>query len=98
VAGENKLGTNYGRDLFKQLQETVNQVEKLTAEILEMKPAHQMEITSLKTGIERRKKNAALKAENQKLKAIINKDGSNSSKPPSSDGFKKLCDICAKMG
>jgi len=69
------LGANYGRGLFKQLQETIEQVEKLTAEIREIKSAHQVETASLKTEIESlRKENTALKAENQKLKAIINKD------------------------
>jgi regulator of replication initiation timing len=86
------LGGNYGRGLFKQLQDTIEQVEKLTAEIREIKSAHQMEIASLKKEIEHlRDENTALKAENQKLKTIINKDSSNSSKPPSSDLFKKIC-------
>jgi len=85
------LGTNYGRGLFKQLQETIAQVEKLTSEIREIKSAHQMETARLKTEMESlRKENTALKTENQKLKAIINKDSSNSSKPPSSDAFKKI--------
>ncbi|MCL2206330.1 MAG: IS66 family transposase [Treponema sp.] len=93
------MGTNYSRGLFKQLQETIQQVEKLTAEIREIKSAHQMETASLKTKIESlSKENTALKAENQKLKAIINKDSSNSSKPPSSDGLKKICNSREKTG
>jgi len=93
------LGTNYGRGLFKQLQETIEQVEKLSAEIREIKTAHQTEIAYLKTEIEGlRKENTALKAENQKLKAIINKDSSNSSKPPSTDGFKKIYNSREKTG
>ena len=77
------MGTNYGRDLFKQLQETIQQVEKLTAEIREIKSTHQTEIVRLDKEIEGlRKENTALKAENQKLKAIINKDSGNSNKPP----------------
>jgi transposase len=93
------LGANYGRGLFKQLQETIEQVEKLTAEIREIKTAHQMERASLKTEIESlRKENTALKTENQKLKAIINKDSGNSSKPPSSDAFKKIFNSREKTG
>jgi len=93
------LGTDYGRGLFKQLQETIEQVEKLTADIREIKSAHQMEIAGLKTEITSlRNENTALKTENQKLKAIINKDSSNSSKPPSSDGFKKICNSREKTG
>jgi regulator of replication initiation timing len=85
------LGTDYRKGLFKQLQETIEQVEKLTAEIREMKTVHQIEIANLKAENERlRKENTALKAENERLKAIINKDSSNSSKPPSTDGFKKI--------
>jgi len=93
------LGTNYSRGLFKQLQETIEQVEKLTAEIREIKSAHQMEIAGLKAENESlRKENTALKAENQSLKAIINKDSSNSSKPPSSDAFKKIFNSREKSG
>jgi len=93
------LGANYGRGLFKQLQETIEQVEKLTAEIREIKSAHQVETAGLKAEIESlRKENTALKTENQKLKAIINKDSSNSSKPPSSDAFKKIFNSREKSG
>ena len=85
------MGANYSRGLFKQLQETIQQVEKLTEEIREIKSTHQTEVARLDKEIEGlRKENTALKAENQKLKAIINKDSSNSSKPPSSDGFRKI--------
>jgi len=93
------LGANYGRGLFKQLQETIEQVEKLKEEIREIKAAHQIETASLKAEIESlSKENTALKSENQKLKAIINKDSSNSSKPPSSDGFKKIFNSREKTG
>jgi regulator of replication initiation timing len=93
------LGANYGIGLFKQLQETIEQVEKLTAEIREIKSAYRMETESLKTEIESlRKENTALKAENQKLKAIVNKDSGNSSKPPSSDAFKKIFNSREKTG
>ena len=85
------MGTNYGRGVFKQLQETIEQVEKLTAEIRDIKSTHQMETARLKKEIAGlRTENTALRAENHKLKAIINKDSGNSSKPPSSDGFKKI--------
>ena len=93
------MGTNYGRGLFKQLQETIQQAEKLAAEIREIKSAHQTEIAGLKTEIARLcAENTALKAENDKLKAIINKDSGNSSKPPSTDGFRKICNSREKTG
>ena len=93
------MGTNYGRDIFKHLQETIHQVEKLKAEIREIKAADKTEIERLNTEIEGlRKENTALKDENQKLKAIINKDSGNSSKPPSSDGFHKINNSREKTG
>ena len=93
------MGTNYGRGLFKQLQETIQQVEKLTAEIRDIKSTHQTEIARLDKEIEGlRTENTTLKVENQKLKAIINKDSSNSSKPPSSDGFRKIYNSRKKTG
>ena len=35
------LGGNYGRDLFKQLQETIVKVENLSAEISDLKTENQ---------------------------------------------------------
>ena len=81
------MGGDYGRDLFRQLQETIAKVESLSAEISVLKNKNQ----KLEKRIEfLEKENAALKTENQKLKEIINKDSGNSSKPPSSEGFKKI--------
>jgi len=85
--------------MFRQLQETIQQAEKLTAEIRDIKSTHQTEIARLDKEMEGlRKENTALKAENQKLKAIINKDSGNSSKPPSSDGFRKIYNSREKTG
>ena len=93
------MGTNYGRDIFKQLQETISHVEKLRSEIHEIKSSHRQEIAKLNAEIESlSKENTALKAENQKLKAIINKDSGNSSKPPSSDGLRKIYNSREKTG
>jgi FtsZ-binding cell division protein ZapB len=61
------LGANYGRGLFKQLQDTIEQVEKLTAEIREIKSTHQMETANLKAENESmRKENTALRSEKPK--------------------------------
>ena len=93
------MGGNYGKDLFMQLQETMVAVEKLSAEISDIKKAHKLEIETLTNRIEiLEKENIALKSENQKLKEIINKDSGNSSKPPSSDGFKKIHNSRDKTG
>lgn len=85
------MGGNYGKDLYKQLQETIATVEKLSAEISDLKTNHKTEIESLNEKIKNQEaKIIALESENQKLKDILNKDSGNSSKPPSSDGFKKI--------
>jgi transposase len=60
------------------------EIKKLNNEIINLKAEHQSEVTVLNVKIDK------LTNENQKLKDIINKDSSNSSKPPSSNGFKKI--------
>jgi transposase/FtsZ-binding cell division protein ZapB len=95
IKGSDFVGGNYGKDLFKQLQETIVAVEKLSAKISSLEKENQ----ELKKRIEvLEKENTALKTENQKLKDIINKDSGNSSKPPSSDGFKKIHNSREKTG
>jgi len=61
-------------------------------EIAELKAAHQEEITRLETRI------VTLEAENALLKARMNKDSGNSSKPPSSRGYKNLSNSREKTG
>ena len=93
------MGGNYGKDLFKQLQETIAKVENLSAEISDIKSRSEKEICALKAENQRLKKEvASLKAENTELKEIINKNSGNSSKPPSSDGFKKIHNSREKTG
>ncbi len=85
-----ELGSNYEKNLFKQLQETMAKVEKLSSEIVMLKSSHAQEIDTLKKEIKiLKEENICLKEENQKLKDILNKNSNNSSKPPSTDGFKK---------
>jgi len=142
-----KLECNYDRNIFAQLEETIELNEKLQKEIKELKAAHRSEIYKLtakagrneKENIEASYRKAAkekkavyekeiylinayyergmmelkkeltaeirvlkeivwrqateieqLKEENAGLREILNKDSGNSSKPPSSDGFKKI--------
>jgi len=108
-----KLECNYDRNIYTQLEETLEIVEKLRSELAEMKATHRREmylqnekhekaIKSLKAtqsaetrelkGIikEQATEITKLKEENAALKEIINKNSGNSSKPPSSDGFKKI--------
>lgn len=83
----------------------IHSFEKLSSEFKEYKEAHKREMTALKevhrqelgnlkathqeeiTKLE--KKIATLESENAMLKARLNKDSNNSSKPPSSDGYQK---------
>lgn len=93
------MAGNYERNLFKQLEESFKKIDFLIEEnkilkieIAILKANHQNEITFLVSKIEN------LESENKKLKDIINKDSSNSSKPPSSDGFKKIQNSREKTG
>jgi len=65
--------------------------EKHEKGIKELKAAQREEVSELKEVIkEQGKEIAQLKEENSALKEIIKKNSGNSSKPPSSDGFKKI--------
>ena len=68
------------------------EIKALQAQIEALTVRHQNEVAVLNAEIDR------LKKENQKLKDIINKDSSNSSKPPSSNGFKKIQNSREKTG
>ena len=93
------MGGNYGKDLFKHLQETLERVDRLMIEITTLKVEHTKEIATIKAENQRLiKENQALKSENQKLKEIINKNSGNSGKPPSSDGFVKIQNSREKTG
>ena len=85
------MGSDYNKNLFKQFEEALLKIDflmeenkALKKEIATMKENHKKEIAILQAEI------TSLKKENQKLKDIINKNSGNSSKPPSSDGFKKI--------
>ena len=66
------MGGNYSKDVFKQLQETMVAVEKLSAEIPNLKKNHKAEIETLNKKIDSQATEiSALKSENQKLKDII---------------------------
>ena len=85
------MGGNYSKGMFKQLQEAILTVEKMSVEITMLKTSHRKEIEELKETINKQSAQIeALKAENQKLKDMINKNSANSDKPPSTDGFKKI--------
>lgn len=93
------MGGQYEREIFKQLEETLTRVDRLSKEIDKIKREHARETDALKTEIKGlRRENETLRTENSKLKEIINKNSSNSGKPPSSDGFRKIENSREKTG
>jgi len=108
------MGGNYEKGLFNQLQEVMTAFEKLSSdfeqfrvahkwEIAALKEAHRLEIAELTASYDKKiekleAKITSLEAENALLKARIDKDSSNSGKPPSSDGFKKPQNSREKSG
>ena len=89
------MSSNYGIDLFRQLEEALLKIDFLIDEnkvlknkVVAMEENQKKEITQLNSKI------TALETENQKLKDIINKNSGNSSKPPSNDAFKKIQNSC----
>jgi transposase len=108
------MTANYEKGLFNQLQEVMASFEKLSEafaqfkaahnhEIAALKEAHRQEISALRAAhqeeIVRLEANiTSLEAGNALLKARLDKDSSNSSKPPSSDGFNKPQNSREKSG
>ena len=82
---------NYGRDLFKQVQELMLKCDNLSHEMKESKKGYEQRIKVLEDKVEHlEKENQKLKDENDRLKKQINNDSNNSSKPPSSDIKKNI--------
>jgi transposase/regulator of replication initiation timing len=90
---------NYEKNMFRHLQDLMMQVETMSAEMTAMKAKYEKDIDGLKAeNLQLKKEMVTLKQENQKLKDIIGKNSGNSSKPPSSDGFKKIHNSREKSG
>jgi len=93
------MGGNYEKNMFKHLEEALAKIDRLTDEVAALKRDHKKEIDALKTENQQFKKEiVSLKQENAKLKEIINKNSGNSSKPPSTDGFKRIPNSREKSG
>ena len=93
------MGGNYEKNMFKHLEEALAKIDRLTDEVASLKIEHKKEIDALKSENQQLKKEiVSLKQENAKLKEIINKNSGNSSKPPSTDGFKKIHNSREKSG
>lgn len=101
-------------EVLTKVDRMENEVDSLKrshkSEITLMKKAHRKEISKLKDAHQKdvrllnekihvlSKENTTLKSENLKFRGIINKNSGNSSKPPSSDGFKKIHNSREKSG
>ena len=85
------MGTNYGRGIIKQVEELTLKNELLVEENARLR-AENKELRDQIAAIEAvmEASIAKLTGEIERLKAQINKDSGNSSKPPSQDGFKKI--------
>jgi transposase len=85
------MGTNYGRGIIRQVEELTLQNERLVVEnkrLLAENKEYRAQIEALTAAMEEVR--AKFTAEIERLKAQINKNSGNSSKPPSQDGFKRV--------
>ena len=89
---------DYGKDLFKQVQDMINKCDKLSLEMKKDRKEHKKEKEILNDKINKLEnrvvelevENTKLKSDNERLKKQINNDSNNSSKPPSSDIKKNI--------
>lgn len=84
---------DYGKDLFKQVQDLLSKCDNLSLEMKKDRKEHKKEkevlnnkITELENRVdELETENTKLRNDNERLKKQINNDSNNSSNPPSSD-------------
>lgn len=89
------MAANYERVLYQDYEKAISDISDLKDVISELR----REISAIKSECETLKsENQSLSEENRKLRAYIDKDSSNSSKPPSSDVFKKIPNSREKSG
>lgn len=80
------MGSNYSRDIFKQLQEVIERMEKLEKEHkIEAAKLNERIVILEKENEDLHVENEKLRSDNERMKRILNNDSSNSSLPPSSD-------------
>ena len=85
------MGINYGRGIIKQVEELTLENERLICENSCLREENK-ELRAKITTIESAMAEAITKltTEIDRLKAQINKNSGNSSKPPSQDGFRQI--------
>jgi len=85
--------SDYGKDIYKQLQEVMGRLDSVENDFKNKKNEHKQEVDQLNDKIknlenvieEKDRKIEILMDDNERLKRIINNDSSNSSLPPSTD-------------
>jgi hypothetical protein len=82
---DNKVLGKENRELREQLKSLEDRIERIVADVVERATTPMLERISFLESENERKDN-----EIKRLKAQIGKDSSNSSKPPGSNGFKKI--------
>ena len=85
------MGTNYSRGIIRQVEELTLQNERLESENKQLRSENN-ELRGRISAIEETMEATIAKMlkEIERLKAQINKNSGNSSKPPSQDGYKRI--------
>lgn len=91
-------GGDYQNQMMRQIEDLINRCDDLSRQIEKERKEHKKEKKELNERIKKlenkvdtlEKENKKLKDENTRLKAQLNKDSSNSSKPSSTNGYKKV--------
>ena len=87
------MARNYNRDLYKHLEETLAKCDALDRKFEDFKQKTDQELFECHAKIAEQdatiirlvEENTLLKADNERLKRILNNNSSNSSQPPSRD-------------
>ncbi len=80
------MGGNYEKSIYNQLMDVMARLDAVEKELRTEKIEHKEDVDRLNAKIkDLTQENQSLKADNARLKSIINNDSSNSSLPPSTD-------------
>lgn len=78
--------SDYGNDIYKQLQEIMGRLDSVEKDLKTEKREHKEDVERLeKIIVSRDREIKVLKEDNERMKRILNNDSTNSSLPPSTD-------------
>ena len=87
------------KEIFTQLTEALERIDEFEIKITRIEAERRLDCEKHEKAIaERDARIVVLEAENRRLRDIIDKNSGNSSKPSSSDGFKKISNLREKSG